>query len=52
MLNTLIQPEIGIIQIPNRYDLIQLIARKNGLSTGEYIRYNDGLKLSSPYHKK
>ena len=53
MQNTVIPPEdIGIIQIPDHYDLIQFIAKKSGLKDGEYIDYYNGSKLEISHQKK
>ena len=53
MKNTIIPPEdIGIIQIPDHYDLIQLIAKKNGLKQGQYIDYYNGSELETSHKKK
>ncbi len=53
MLNTNIPAEdIGIVQVPSHYDLVQMIARKKGANNGEFASYVDGSILDSVTLKK
>ena len=40
MIDTVISPEqLGFLFVPDRYDLIQLIAKNKGLNLGEELDY-------------